>query len=131
MLWSTGNVLIKDVDLPGVQLAFWRLVVGSVIYVAILLLMGGRLRWRALVVAAPTGVIFTVQIALFFTALKSTTIASATVIGALTPLVLLFVASRRFGERIDPVAVGAGVVALAGVVVVVVTTASDNKRHGQ
>ena len=43
--WGVGNVLVRQVDLPAVQLAFWRLALSSVIYAGIVLAWRGRLTW--------------------------------------------------------------------------------------
>ena len=58
-------------------------------------------------------------VALFFTAVKLTTIVNATMIGALQPIVVSIVAHRVFGEHIAKRDIVLGMVALAGVAVVV------------
>lgn len=119
LLWSAGNVIVKDIDLPGVQIAFWRLVLGAVAYSAIFAVGGGRFSRRSFRLAAPTAVAISLEIAVFFVAIKATTVANTTVIGALTPLVLLVVAARRYREPIGGTLVGAAVVAFVGVGLVV------------
>ncbi|MGI9601815.1 MAG: DMT family transporter, partial [Acidimicrobiales bacterium] len=119
VLWSTGNVIVKHIDLSGLQIAFWRLLLGAVVYSAIFLVRGGRFTWGHFKVAAPTAVAIALEIAAFFVALKATTVANTTVIGALAPLLLLVVAARRFRERVDVVLVVAGTVAFIGVGLVV------------
>ncbi len=118
-LWTFGNILVKWVHMPGVQIAFWRVVMAAVVYLVAMRISGKKLTARHLKLAAPSGVVISLEIAVFFVALKSTTVANATVIGALQPLVLLVVASRRFGERVTAMLVATAFVALAGVGLVV------------
>ncbi len=124
-LWTFGTILVKWVHMPGVQVAFWRVAMAAVVYVLLLGSAGKTLTWRQLRIAAPAGIASGFQIAVFFVAIKSTTVANATVIGALQPLVLLVVASRRFGERITATLVATAMVALAGVGLVVFGSSFD------
>src|SRR5207248_795497 len=64
------------------------------------------------------------DIALFFTAVKHTTVANASMISALQPALVLLVAGRLFGERVTGTDVVWTLVALAGVVVVVFGSAT-------
>ncbi len=124
-LWTFGNVLVKWVHMPGVQIAFWRVVMAASVYSVALCMSGRRLTRRQLLIAAPSGVAISLEIAVFFVAIKSTTVANATVIGALQPLVLLVVASRRFGERVTRALVAMALVALVGVALVVFGSSFD------
>jgi len=124
-LWTFGNILVKWVHMPGVQIAFWRVVMAAAVYVVALRLSGKRLNRRQLRLAAPSGIAISLEIAVFFVAIKSTTVANATVIGALQPLVLLVVAARRFGERVTAALVSMAFVALAGVALVVFGSSFD------
>ncbi|MBV9410807.1 MAG: DMT family transporter, partial [Acidimicrobiia bacterium] len=103
----------------GLTLAFHRLWVGALAMFVVFTLRGGRLRLRLLWAAFPTGVAFAADIGLFFTAVKHTTVANATMISALQPALVLFVAGPLFGERVRKADVGWTFVALVGVGVVV------------
>src|SRR4051794_14237376 len=80
--WGIGPVVVKDTDLGGLAVAFYRLSLGAVLMVVIHYGTGRRLRWRTLVGAVPGGLAFGFDILLFFTAVKWTTVADATVISA-------------------------------------------------
>ena len=80
---------------------------------------GGRLRLRLLWAALPAGVAFGADIGLFFTAVKHTTVANATMISALQPALVLFVAGPLFGERVRAADVAWTAIALVGVGIVV------------
>ncbi len=124
-LWTFGTILVKWVHMPGVQVAFWRVAMAAAAYVLVLRGVGKTLTRKQLRIAAPTGIAIGLQVALFFVAVKSTTVANATIIGALQPLVLLGVASKRFGERITATLVVTAIVALTGVGLVVFGSSFD------
>ena len=119
-MWGAASVLAKSADrVDGLTLAFHRLWVGALAMLVIYTVRGGRLRWRLLWAAVPAGIAFAGDISLFFTAVKHTTVANATMISALQPALVLFVAGPLFGERVHVSDVWWTVVALAGVAVVV------------
>jgi len=124
--WSSGNVMVSKVPLPGLQIAFWRILLGAVVYTAAVHLAGRRISWEYLRRSAPTGAAIGLEIAVFFVAIKATTVASATVIGSLVPLLLMGVAARRFGEQINGFLVGISVVAFGGVVLVMSGASSSS-----
>ena len=119
-MWGAASVMAKSADrVDGLTLAFHRLWVGALAMVVIYTLRGGRLRLRLLWTALPAGLAFAADIGLFFTAVKHTTVANATMISALQPALVLFVAGPLFGERVRPSDVGWTFVALVGVGIVV------------
>ncbi|MCP3972912.1 MAG: DMT family transporter [bacterium] len=117
--WATGNIIVREVDLPGVQIAFWRILLAAGVYWAILVFSGRSLSWSAFKKSIPAGITISLEIALFFVAIKATTVANTTVIAALQPIVLLAFGIRRFGERITPRHIALALSALAGVSLVV------------
>ena len=110
--------MVARLDLPGLQIAFWRLLLGAVLYGLVLYAGGRRISLHTVRLVAPAGVVLGLQIGVFFVALHSTTVANATTIGALQPIVLLVVASRRFREPVGRWLVGGAVVAIGGVTLV-------------
>jgi len=116
--WSAGNVMVSKVPMPGLQIAFWRILLGAFVYSGIVYVSGRRITMVHLRRSALTGATISLEIAVFFIAIKSTTVASATVIGSLVPLLLMGVAVRQFGERITGFLIGISIVALGGVVLV-------------
>lgn len=113
--WGGGNVLAKDIALSGLTLAFHRLWLAIIIYLAVLAVAGGRLSVRNVRLAAPSGVAFGLNIALSFSALKLTSVTEFSIIVALQPAVILVVAYRLFGERVTATDVVGTVVATAAV----------------
>ena len=124
-MWGAASVMAKGADhVDGLTLAFHRLWVGALAMFVIFTLRGGRLRLSLLWAALPAGIAFAADIGLFFTAVKHTTVANATMISALQPALVLFVAGPLFGERVRASDVGWTAVALLGVVVVVFGSAT-------
>jgi drug/metabolite transporter (DMT)-like permease len=118
-VWGGVAVIAKIVDgIDGTVLGFHRLWIGALVTVAIFMARGGRLSWALLRDCVPGGVAFGLDILLFFSALRHTTVANATVIGALQPALLLLVVGRLFGERVTAALVGWTAVAIAGVALV-------------
>ena len=119
VFWSVGNMIVRGSELTGPQIAFWRYLLGAVVYSAYHLVFVGPLKWSDFKVAAPVGIVLAIEIALFFSAIKETSVANVTVIGSLTPLLLFGVATRRFSERVSGRVIAATILALVGVVAVV------------
>jgi probable blue pigment (indigoidine) exporter len=120
IVWGASSVLVKEVDANGVAVASHRLWIGAALTTTLFLVAGGRLTTRLLRLSLPGGLFFVADLVLFFSALQATSVANATVIGALQPVLLLAVAPRLFGERTQLTDLLWGVVAIAGAAVVVV-----------
>jgi drug/metabolite transporter (DMT)-like permease len=101
IVWGLVPLVLKQVDMPTLAFASYRLWVGVVLYAGIFLATGRRLRWPALRATALGGVFFAGDIALTFTAFRLTSVANATIIGALAPVFITLGAVRWFGERLD------------------------------
>jgi drug/metabolite transporter (DMT)-like permease len=125
VLWSLGNLMAAASDLPGPQLAFWRITFGAVLYQAVFHLRGGRMRMETLRTATTGGLAFGLSSILFFTALQTTSVASVTIILALQPVLLLPYAVRRLGERVDGARLVLMALAILGTVVAVLAGSSS------
>jgi drug/metabolite transporter (DMT)-like permease len=125
VVWGIGNVVIAEVPLGGLSLAFHRLWIAAVIYVIALYSTGGRLTLDSFRYGWAGSVAFSLDIAAFFLAVKHTTLADATTINALQPVVILFFAGALFGERVRPRHVACTAVAIGGVAAVVAGSRSS------
>ena len=123
--WSAGNVIVAGTDLPGLQIAFWRLLLGGVLYSTVYFLTGRRVSLRNIRLVALPGILLGLELAVFFTALRNTTVANATMIGALQTIVLLAVASRRFQESVTRWLIGASLIATGGVALVILGSSDE------
>ena len=113
--WSVGNVIVAGFDLPGLQIGFWRLLLGAAVYTTFLYAGGRRITWATARLVALPAVTIALEIAVFFVAIQHTSLANATTIGALQPILLMVVASRRYREQVSGWLVGVAVVAVGGV----------------
>ena len=120
VVWGASSVLIKQIEgVSGLAISFHRLWIGAVLTGALFLATGGRYTRRLLRLSLPGGLAFALDIALFFTAVRETSVANATVVGALQPVLLLAIASRLFGEHPRLSDAFWSCVAIAGAVIVV------------
>lgn len=133
VVWGATSVLIKQVHgVSGVGISFHRLWIGALLTAVAFLASGGRYTRRLLRLSLPGGAAFALDICLFFTAVKETSVANATVIGALQPVLILAVARRLFGERPGMTEAFWSVVAIAGTAIVVLggTAGGAASRRG-
>jgi len=119
VFWSIGNLIVRDSALSGPQIAFWRYLLAAIGYAVVHRAVVGPLRWADMKQAAPTAIAISLEVVVFFVAIKETSVANVTVIGALMPVILFGVATRRFSEQIPLGVIVATVLSLFGVVAVV------------
>ncbi len=129
VLWGGSGVAIKMVGATGMVTAFYRLWFAiPLLWVVVLanpsMRRGLDRRWLLACLAG--GTLFFLHQVLFFTAVKITTVANVTIIGALQPAVVLLLAGPLFGERAGPASVAWTGVAFAGTGLVVLG-AGDTK----
>jgi drug/metabolite transporter (DMT)-like permease len=117
--FSVMNVVVKITRLGALAFAFYRLWMGAVLMLLLLLVTGRRLSWSALRRAAPSGVLFGANLCFFFSALKLTSVADVLIVAALQPALTLMVAGPLFGERVTAHDVVWTAVSLGGVVLVI------------
>jgi drug/metabolite transporter (DMT)-like permease len=131
VVWGSSSVLIKEVPgLDAASVATFRLWVGAVAIVGVLLLSGGRLSVELLRRSVWGGIAYWADMVLFFSALQRTSVANATVIGALQPLLLLAVAGPLFGEHPRRTQVLWGAAAVAGAALVVAGGSAGGEAGG-
>jgi drug/metabolite transporter (DMT)-like permease len=124
MFWSFGGVLGKSTHASGVVLSFWRMwIAGAVllVVVAVTKRWPSRFDFRR---AGLAGVLFGLNICVFFIAIETVTIATVLIIAALGPVVALPVSILFFGERISAIKVLCGAASIAGVIVAVLAAPS-------
>jgi drug/metabolite transporter (DMT)-like permease len=128
--WGVTGVIIKSIDMDAIAIAFWRFLIYAALLTAWMYARGGSMSWRVLRIAAPGGILLSLDVILFFTAVKHTNVVNATTIGALQPLVIAGFASRLFGERIRGREIVAALVAIAGVIVVITQSSGTPEWSG-
>ncbi len=128
--WGLGNTLIAAVPMTGMAIAFYRLGLAAILYTTVLYARGGRLTRRSFRFGWEGGIAFGADIAAFFVAIHLTSVANATTISALQPLVIIGFAAAMFGERILPRHIICSVVATAGVALVAFGAAQSGSGFG-
>jgi len=114
--WAASGVIAKGIsELGAMAVVFWRMWIYAAIVLLFLKMRGTPLRRESLRVSWRGGISLGADIMLFFTALRLTTVANATVIGSCQPLLMLLIAGRIFGERPRRQDWGMAAVAIIGV----------------
>jgi drug/metabolite transporter (DMT)-like permease len=101
---------------------------GAVAVLLVFYMTGGRLTRAGLRTSFWGGVLFGLDIIFFFSALKLTTVANATIVGALQPMLLMYVGARWFGERVTASLIGLSIVGVAGAGLVAIGSASGSNE---
>jgi drug/metabolite transporter (DMT)-like permease len=98
--WAASGVIAKGItDLEALAVVFWRMWIYALIVLVFLRLRGTPLRQSSLRVSLWGGLSLGADIMLFFVSIRLTTVANATVIGSLQPVLMLLLAGRLFNER--------------------------------
>jgi drug/metabolite transporter (DMT)-like permease len=121
---SLGSTIAKSSGSPGPVVAFWRLLIGAVLWHLLIAVKGirdgssrtvGVTPWR---VATVSGIAVGVNLSFFFSGVIRTPIAHAEFINALTPLILIPLAAHKLKERVHRYIVICGAIALSGIVLI-------------
>ena len=123
--WSSGGVLAEKADGPSTIVAFWRFLIVSAVFGILAAATGRRITWPMLRRSLPGGMLFGVNLTVFFQALKFATVGMATVFAALVPVLALIAGRALFGERISRLAVLCAAAAVGGVVIFVVPSLDE------
>ena len=97
--WGFGAIFAKLTVASGLVLTFYRLWLGAALLVAVAYASGRRLSLAKLRAAWLGGLFLTGDMAMFFCAVKLTSVVDATVIGAVQPALVLIAARYLFRER--------------------------------
>ena len=123
--WSTGTILAKYIDMGSLAIGFYRFAFFALVLIAWMRVRGTPFRLRVIRDSMWGGIALGADIALFFSAVKLTSIVNATIIGSMQPIVVGVIAAKFFGEKIGLRNVAWSAVALAGTVVVVAAGADN------
>jgi drug/metabolite transporter, DME family len=99
--WGLVPLAIKQIHMPTLAFAAYRLLMGTIVYLVALAVTRRRLTWRLVRTCALGGALFGCDVALSFAAFRLTSVANATIIGALAPVCITLGAARWFGERVE------------------------------
>lgn len=115
--WGASGVLAKAIDLDSLVVIAYRFWTSTIIFFAFLSFRGRPMSWQKFKRALPGGVGLALDVAFFFSAIKLTAVANATVIVALQPIVMLYLSTKMLGEKVSKAQVLWSGVAIVGVVV--------------
>jgi drug/metabolite transporter (DMT)-like permease len=123
--WGVGPLLVRGISAPSGTIVLYRLWIAFPVMLVLARLVRTPLTkgvaWRAV----PAGLMFAVSVLTGFASFQQTSVANATLITALTPVIVLPIAARFFGERVSRRSVLFGAVSVIGVVAVVVGAAPN------
>ncbi len=122
--WGSATVITKAMDMGGLAIAVYRF--GLYFMMLVTWMAYRKVPFTIDVVRRSMlgGLALGLDVALFFSAVKLTTVVNATIIGSLQPILVGVVAARFFGEKIKISDAVWSMVALGGVVAVVFSSSS-------
>lgn len=123
---------MKRAHTPAELVAFWRMVITTVVWNAIVLMSGRRPSWHNIRRAALPGIFFGLDIAFFYLGATHNSVANAEMISAMTPFIVVPLGAKFFGERLHSRALIFAVFAIGGVAIVLFTapTSGDASVRG-
>ena len=120
--WGFGPLIVRSLPVSAPSIIVFRLGFAVPVMVGVAYLTGGRITLAVLRMALLPGVLFALSMMASFESYKTTSIALATLIPAIQPALVLFIASRFFGERSSGRQFAFAGAAIAGVIGVVLVS---------
>jgi drug/metabolite transporter (DMT)-like permease len=127
--WGFTGIFVNKAASEPLVLTFYRMWMAAGLIFAVSVLARRRLTWTAIRIAAPAGFFLCADITLTFYAFRLTSVAIASIIGALTPVLVLLLSRRVLGESAawqDALLIA---FATLGVAVVVIGPAKSGGNH--
>lgn len=118
--WGCGPLIVASIDASTYTIAAWRLTLALPVMLLVARLTGGGVDRVMVRRSLLPGTLFGTSLLAAFASFRTTSIANATLIGAMTPVLVLLLAPRLLGERVRPPQVVAAAVSLVGIALVVV-----------
>jgi len=130
--WGFGPLLVRGIDASAGTIVFWRLWIAMPVMLGAAYFTGGRVSLPLLKAVFIPGVLFGISTLVGFSSYQSTSIANATLIGALQPVLMLFLGPLLFGDRSGSRQILLAVIALGGISTVVLgaNQSSGASLHG-
>lgn len=116
---SFNTTLVKSIGAPATVVAFWRMLFATIGWHGFLIVKKKsptKAQWRAGILP---GILFAMNLLLFFNGTIRTAVAHAEFIGALTPLLVIPAAAVVFHERVPKAVLWLGLVALSGLALII------------
>jgi drug/metabolite transporter (DMT)-like permease len=119
--FSLSSTLVKRAESPGVLVAFWRMVVVSVVWNLALASTGRRITAHDVRQVWLPGIFFGLNLAVFFAGATHNSVANAALIGSLATFLIVPTGAWLFAEYINPRALAFALVAFAGTALVLLS----------
>jgi drug/metabolite transporter (DMT)-like permease len=124
ILFGSGGLFVRSISAPYTTILVLRMWFATATTYTLARAMGDRVDARVVRTMTPAGLTFLVSNGLGIVAIHETSVANASLINALMPVVLVIAARGLFGERLSARQLAFGVVSLGGVAMVVLGAAS-------
>jgi drug/metabolite transporter (DMT)-like permease len=124
--WSATPLFVRGVSTSTTTVIFWRFAVATPVMIAVAYLAGGRLTKELFFKSFWPGVLFAASLVTGLTALRETSIANATLIMSLQPVLVLMIAPKLFNEKVRITQVVSSIVAMTGVTIFILAAASTS-----
>lgn len=124
--WGVGPILNKAMSVDTPAIVFYRMLIGAPMMVLVAMRTGGGLTRDLMKKTALPGMLFALSFLSGFASIKMTSIANATLITTIQPILVLFVAPKLFGEKLRARQLGYSACSMAGVLLVVLAAASTS-----
>jgi drug/metabolite transporter (DMT)-like permease len=116
--FSLSSTLVKRAHSPGVLVAFWRMTTVSIVWNGFLWSTGRRVTMRHVRQALVPGIFFGLNLATFFAGATHNSVANASLIGSLSPFLIVPIGAMLFKESIHARALLFALVAFGGLAIV-------------
>lgn len=127
--WGGSGVVAKWISMGALAIVAYRFAFYALIIGGMRAASGHRVGWNAFRQSIVGGLLLSADVALFFTAVKLTTVVNATIVGSLQPLLLTAYGVRFLGERVQRRDLVLGLIALAGVFVIVLSGGNSGEQN--
>ena len=127
--WGSSGVVAKWISMGALAIVAYRFAFYAVIIGGLRAVRGQRLPMASFRQSILGGLLLGADVALFFTAIKLTSVVNATIIGSLQPLLLTAYGVRFLGERVQRRDLVLGLIALVGVFVIVLSGTSSGDQN--
>jgi drug/metabolite transporter (DMT)-like permease len=124
--WSATPLFVRGVSTSTTTVIFWRFMVATPVMIFVAYLAGGRLTKELFFKSFWPGVLFAGSLVTGLTALRETSIANATLIMSLQPVLVLMIAPKLFKEKVRLTQIVSSAVAMVGVTIFILAAASTS-----
>jgi len=124
--WGVGPIFTKAMSVDTAAIVFYRMLIGAPLMVLVAKKTGGGLSPELMKKTALPGILFSLSFLSGFASIRMTSVANATLITTVQPILVLFVAPKLFGEKLRARQLAYSACSMAGVLLVVLAAASTS-----